>query len=262
MQEQIEICNWEKFNPRKDITHSSWFRLEHSFMFDSDWDDMDGQEIAVWIYFLCSASLKNKSVLAYNPDSIALRARVTTEKVKSAVEKLIDKGCVERTVRQRNVGVTSALRERDVDDTGTCSTDGRTDVTDETDGRDGLTEPRPLRDELNPLVEIWNAECGELPKIRGLGKSRKPQVVQRWDEKPDRDYWTEIIRKIAGSSFCSGKNDRGWKADFDFLIRPDTQHRVLEGKYDDRHGTAPPTYAQKRMAGNLALLEKVNSGEL
>lgn len=30
-----------------------------------------------------------------------------------------------------------------------------------------------------------------------------------------------------------GKNDRGWKADFDFLMRVDKATSILEGKYEN-----------------------------
>mgnify|MGYP005796865919 CR=1 FL=1 len=33
-----------------------------------------------------------------------------------------------------------------------------------------------------------------------------------------------------------GKNDRGWKADFDFLMRVDKATSILEGKYGGTKG--------------------------
>lgn len=39
--------------------------------------------------------------------------------------------------------------------------------------------------------------------------------------------------RIQKSSFCQGKNDRGWVASFDWFIRPDTVVKIMEGKYDD-----------------------------
>ena len=42
----------------------------------------------------------------------------------------------------------------------------------------------------------------------------------------------EQVCKIANSTdFLIGKNDKGWKADFDFLMRIDKATNVLEGKY-------------------------------
>ena len=33
---------------------------------------------------------------------------------------------------------------------------------------------------------------------------------------------------------CFGVNDRGWKADFDFLIKVNNAVKVLEGKYNGK----------------------------
>jgi hypothetical protein len=41
------------------------------------------------------------------------------------------------------------------------------------------------------------------------------------------------VKRIASSAFCTGTNDRGWRATPDWLLRPDTAAKVLEGKYDD-----------------------------
>jgi hypothetical protein len=98
--------------------------------------------------------------------------------------------------------------------------------------------------------------------VKTVTSGRKAKADRVWKERPDRDYWTEVIRRIVASSFCTGKNDRGWRADIDFLIRPETHHRVQEGKYDDRVGVGPPTYAKKRQEGNLELLKRVNEGAL
>ena len=45
------------------------------------------------------------------------------------------------------------------------------------------------------------------------------------------------MRRIVLSDFCNGKNDRGWKANFDFLLRPNTHIKAMEGAYDNREGS-------------------------
>lgn len=88
--------------------------------------------------------------------------------------------------------------------------------------------------EQHPLAAIWNQHSVALPKIRGMSVTRKKAADSRWKENPNPSHWVEIVTRLAKSEFCNGKNDRGWKADFDFLIQPETQNKALEGKYDDR----------------------------
>jgi len=88
-------------------------------------------------------------------------------------------------------------------------------------------------DKLHQLAELWNQNCGQLPKVKTTVNGRMRCARARW---PDRtpEEWILIIERIRASDFCNGKNQRGWKADFDFLVRPDTWTKVIEGKYDNR----------------------------
>lgn len=48
--------------------------------------------------------------------------------------------------------------------------------------------------------------------------------------------WLAVIRRVNASSFCRGETPRGWKANPDWLLRPDTAAKVLEGQFDDGGG--------------------------
>jgi hypothetical protein len=92
----------------------------------------------------------------------------------------------------------------------------------------------PPPPEFLKLFEIWNAECRELSKALKPTQSRQNRMRERWKENPSLEFWTRIVKKMAESSFCNGNNERGWKADFDFLLKPDTFAKVLEGKYENK----------------------------
>ena len=57
-------------------------------------------------------------------------------------------------------------------------------------------------------------------------------------------------RIIGRSPHCTGCNDRGWRADFDFLLQPASLIRTLEGRYEGRQSVAAPVYRN----GALTLL--------
>lgn len=134
--------------------------------------------------------------------------------------------------------------------------------------QEDLSEPaRSVPEEPAPapkphvLAELWNSHCGELPKVRGpLGKTRKRAADARWKEKPDEAYWAQVIREIQLSDFCNGKGRTGWRADFDFLVKPETGSRVLEGKYANRVQDAVGgfrTHQDRRSEQNLTLLQTI-----
>jgi len=48
-----------------------------------------------------------------------------------------------------------------------------------------------------------------------------------------RDHINEALQRVAKSPFCRGQSERGWRADIDWMLRPDTLTKITEGKYDD-----------------------------
>lgn len=245
---EIEILNWEKFNPRKDVTNPSWFRLEHSFMFDPEWDHLDGQEIAVWIYLLAYASFK-KPVFDFDIDTIARKARVTKAKAETAIEKLKDLQCI---------SVTS--RARDADVTPTCTTErNERNVT----GRNETKRDGVFSDDIfkpQDLADLWNAHCSSLPKASKLNSTRTSKARDQIKKHPAPEYWLEAIAKFTKSDFCLNQ----WRPCFDDLLHETKRLKALEGAYDNRqNGTnANQNFAQRRQSNNLSLLKRVEAGEI
>lgn len=117
--------------------------------------------------------------------------------------------------------------------------------------------PPPPEKILHVLARIWNEHCRKLPKVKGLSSSRIRQADARWRENPSEIYWIGIIEKIADSNFCNGANDRGWLGNFDFMIRPETHLKALEGAYDNRVGLRAKTIAERREEANGELYKRV-----
>ena len=124
---------------------------------------------------------------------------------------------------------------------------------------------KPSPPKLHKLVEIWNENSGILGKVKTVNSARQRKIEARWKESPDDPvaYFTGIIMRIVASNFCVGKNDRGWKASFDWLLQPETHLKVDEGKYDNPKGNPPPgkkTFAQQRTENNASLFDKFENG--
>jgi len=91
------------------------------------------------------------------------------------------------------------------------------------------------------LVDIWNDNCGQLSKVKGLSDKRNKLCNARLKDNPSADYWSSVIQEISQNSFCLGHNDRGWKANFDWFLKPETHLKVMEGQYRSKSD-------EKRMA--------------
>lgn len=85
------------------------------------------------------------------------------------------------------------------------------------------------------IKEIYNANCPNLPQVQKLTDKRRTAI-----DKFLKDFTEEQFKQICimanNSDFLTGKNDNGWKADFDFLMRIDKATNVLEGKYNNNKG--------------------------
>ena len=107
------------------------------------------------------------------------------------------------------------------------------------------------------LLDLWNSNCGKLSKATAMSKKRVRSWSLRWGDFPDRGHWEAAIRRLAASPFCNGANDRGWKADLDFLLQPDTHLKALEGKYDFHPKARRLTNAELNSQANQELWDKV-----
>jgi hypothetical protein len=83
----------------------------------------------------------------------------------------------------------------------------------------------------------WNKVCNTLSKVLHCSSGRMAHLRARRDD----SFWVlnfeQALIKIMASEFCQGVNERKWQATFDWLVgRPDALAKVMEGKYDNKHG--------------------------
>jgi hypothetical protein len=86
------------------------------------------------------------------------------------------------------------------------------------------------------MLEVWRTECGDvLPVPHALERDRVVACQTRFRDsfKRDIEKWRALCREIRQSSFCCGDGPRGWRADFDWALKPNSIRGVLEGKYRD-----------------------------
>ncbi len=93
------------------------------------------------------------------------------------------------------------------------------------------------------LLDLWNLHCLPLPQAKSLAGKRGNAAKARLADEGDLGYWEAVVKRMAASSFCRGEGGTGWRASIDFLLRPDTHVKVMEGKYDDHSEGTPINWA-------------------
>lgn len=94
------------------------------------------------------------------------------------------------------------------------------------------------------IIADYNMICSRLAKVERLTESRKKHIRARLGEHSREDL-TIAFHKLNESDFACGNNDRGWEADFDWLMKNEENiTKVLEGKYDNRMNPIEKSFAR------------------
>lgn len=113
--------------------------------------------------------------------------------------------------------------------------------------------------QLSPadLLEAWNSIMGQRCELTDKRtKAAKLRLKDpKWVER-----WRSALARCSASDFCRGVNDRGWVADFEWFIKPESVTRILEGKYDNRQGLLFRTKSQMEINNTDAEREAFING--
>lgn len=83
------------------------------------------------------------------------------------------------------------------------------------------------------IVELYHEHLPMLPRVVALTDKRRKAIAARWaDGMPLIGIWESYFVAVSESDFLCGRTPRSsWRADIDFLTKPDTPVKVEEGKY-------------------------------
>ena len=91
------------------------------------------------------------------------------------------------------------------------------------------------------LVKVWNQKKPDcLPRVvLPLNPNRNKKALSAIKTRPQKEFWETLIVSMSVTPFLLGANDRGWKADFDFIL--DKYDKIFEGKYKNQTKVNPKT---------------------
>lgn len=92
--------------------------------------------------------------------------------------------------------------------------------------------PSKAEIDFSKIQEHWNNVCVKLPAVTVMSKKRMATVKARVKEHGLEAIFS-AIDKTGKSDFMNGQNNKGWRASFDWIMRPENFVKVLEGNYDN-----------------------------
>ena len=99
----------------------------------------------------------------------------------------------------------------------------------EYDNDNGLSKDNTIE----TIQDIFNSTCIFLPPCKAITKKRAELISETLEAFTIEDV-KKVFEKANKADFLNGKNERGWKASFDWLIDINHFARVLEGAYDNQ----------------------------
>ena len=243
-----------------------WLRLKEDF-FDERYIKAlrrlpQGDSLVIVYLKMQLKSLKTEGIIKYEgilPDSIAELAMALDEDeniVKLAVEGLVRFGVVERwddetlymSAMQQLIGSESdsaarvrkhrALQSNGValpsnSDVTACNTEKEKEKEIEIDKE----KENKKSTDYQAIVNAYNETCVSFPAVQKLSEGRKKAIKARMNSGYTQEDFTTLFRKAQESDFLKGKNDRNWRATFDWLIKDNNMAKVLDGNYDNKGGS-------------------------
>lgn len=85
--------------------------------------------------------------------------------------------------------------------------------------------------DIDSIIEIYNNTS--FSKVEKITKMRMSHLKARIKEYSVQTV-IDVIQRADRSDFLKGKNDRNWKANFDFIVKPEKFVKILEGFYDNK----------------------------
>lgn len=211
---KLKIKNWQKFNPKRAQKTYTWARIDCRINRDDRLYDLTAEQKLVWIEIILCAAPKNTGFVALNIAEMAAVLKISEILINSTIKFLITNQLVE-------YATTGPLPRHY---TETTPTNERTNV------RTNTCQPHEA---VDPIAEVWNKNCGTLPKVASLNDARRKKFLSLAKKRTEEQI-SSAVRRVANSRFCCGENKTSWRATFDWFIRSGTIEKIEEGNYDGK----------------------------
>lgn len=82
------------------------------------------------------------------------------------------------------------------------------------------------------IVELYNKNCIQLPAVKRLTDKRKNMIrLQYIEYNHNIEVFREVFKNASESELLNGKNDNGWTADLEWILKPNNFSKLYEGIY-------------------------------
>ena len=229
------IKNWAKFQHYKDRS-PPWIKLQKELLDDFDFAMLPiaSKALAPLLWLLASETTEGN--VCVDVDWIAFRLRWDKKDVEDGLSPLILKGFISCD--------SDVLASCYLDAIPEGETEGETEKACASSADEAPTRSDPIP--YKQIVDCYNMNMKDLPKVRELSADRKTMIRSAWKAGPDRQsigFWNAYFEECSADNFLCGKGPynhphQNWRPNFDHLMKPKVVTSVYEKALDrlERHG--------------------------
>lgn len=118
-----------------------------------------------------------------------------------------------------------------------------------------VTNKNSVDEKLEKIIQAFHLACPDISKLSKISGPRKKLILAR-----EKEYGLEkmgdVFRLVGESPFLNGENDKGWKANFDWIMNTNNFLKVLEGNYNSVPKNDKNEKFKRQFVGSAEALDK------
>ncbi len=230
---RINPKTWEKYQGKQRKKGYRSIMLSERFLDDDKIMSLKASEVLLYLSCLLVASQSNTGECQVNAKLLSSHSRVKPGLISSCLRRLQSFQLLSYDFS--DTLIEPKLKEVKLREDKTKAKESEPDpVQVELELSDRTSNQASATGVADRLLRVWNENRGSLKECRAFNSDRRRKAQARWREKPDEEFWKSLVKSLATSGWHCGKNDRGWVASIDFILKPDTWVRHLEGSLGGR----------------------------
>lgn len=223
-----------------------WIKL-HRKVLDNPVVMKDSEYFQIWIYLLLKAShtdypamFKGKKIVLKPGQLITGRKRISSETgiSESKIFRVLNVLKIEHQIEQQTSNKNSLISIVHWDEYQQIEQQNEQLLNNNrttTEHKQEYKEYKELKKDIlySEITNLFSLICVSYSKVGRL-TDKRIKLIDLLLEKYSKDDVQSLFTKAEQSDFLKGKNKNGWKATFDWLVKPENADKVLSGTYDNQ----------------------------
>jgi len=225
----LRVKGWSDFQHYKD-RRPPWIKLHRELLENFKWHKLtsDSKALAICIWILaCEHEDPEAGLVSDNAEELSFRARMDEKVVFQSIKQLIQHGFLEHQPSDASDLLAPCYQLATPETETEAEAESYSEET-ETDSVSDLKE-------IELAIKLWNDLCKKIGTVQcqKVTAARRASLRKRLKDCGGIEGWKSMIEIVENNPFFIGDNNRGWKANIDFILKEGKFTKIMEGGYNE-----------------------------